>query len=359
MVNKVTVVVDMQFGSCGKGLIAGYLAKREAPDTLVHAWMPNAGHTFIDSDGRKFVHCMLPNGIVSPKFQRVMIGPGAVVDIDRLAKEIEDAKDLVKGKDLIIHENAVVMKPEYMQAESTTMTSIGSTKKGCGAAVAAKIRRDPAKKITFGQIRDHPKLRGIMDLHVVNTGTWLKVLDFVARKVLLEGSQGFSLGINSGFYPYVTSRECSVAQILSDTLIPIQSVSKVVGVMRAYPIRVANRYNEQGEMVGWSGPGYPDQRETTFEDIGQPVEFTTVTKLPRRIFTFSRMQTEQAMFLLRPDEVFFNFANYMKPDELAETLMYVQMQAMKYDGEIRYVGFGPSEKDVRTFTEVEDEMASW
>jgi len=60
--NHCTLICDMQFGSTGKGLIAGYLAKRDEPDTLVSQWSANAGHTYIDSEGRKFVHCMIPNG---------------------------------------------------------------------------------------------------------------------------------------------------------------------------------------------------------------------------------------------------------------------------------------------------------
>ena len=66
---QINVIVDLQFGSTGKGLLAGYLAETTKPDTVITAWAANAGHTYINADGRKFVHTMLANGIVSPNLR--------------------------------------------------------------------------------------------------------------------------------------------------------------------------------------------------------------------------------------------------------------------------------------------------
>ena len=79
---KAYMILDLQFGSTGKGLLAGYLAKTKQPDVVVTAWGPNAGHTYIDEDGREYIHRMLANGIVSPKLKTVLIGPGSVLVID-------------------------------------------------------------------------------------------------------------------------------------------------------------------------------------------------------------------------------------------------------------------------------------
>ena len=87
--------------------------------------------------------------------------------------------------------------------------------------------------------------------------------------------------------------------------------------MRTYPIRVANRYDEQGNRIGWSGPAYEGQRELTWEEMGVTPEKTTVTKLTRRIFQFSEEQTRQAMQVVMPDEIFLNFANYCGDDDEA------------------------------------------
>ena len=63
---KVDMVIEMQFGSTGKGLIAGYLAEKYGHDVVLTANMPNAGHTYINATGRKWVHKALPSGITSP-----------------------------------------------------------------------------------------------------------------------------------------------------------------------------------------------------------------------------------------------------------------------------------------------------
>jgi adenylosuccinate synthase len=302
----------MQFGSTGKGLVAGYLAENEQPDVVVHAFGPNSGHTYIDRSGRKFVHCAVANGVVSPRLKTHLIGPGAVLNLDLLFSELEDVKDLLEGVAVRIHPNAAIVSEAHIRKESGSMTGIGSTKKGTGAAMIEKIERQVPSGITANSQHDLVKRKGdalSIDVRVTSHSDYLAVLEG-ANHIQIEGAQGYSLGINSGFYPYTTSRECTPAQICSDILVPMPMVSRVVGVMRTFPIRVANRYDEQGNMIGWSGPHYQDQRETSFEQIGQEVEHTTVTKLPRRVFTFSREQTRLAMFQVRPTDVVMGFANY-------------------------------------------------
>jgi len=56
----------------------------------------------------------------------------------------------------------------------------------------------------------------------------------------MEVSQGFSLGINSEFYPKVTSRECTVMQGLADARIAPSKLAKTYMAIRTYPIRVGD-----------------------------------------------------------------------------------------------------------------------
>lgn len=356
---KATIICDMQFGSTGKGLIAGYLAERDQPDVVVTAWSANAGHTYINSEGRKWVHCMLANGIVSPKLKTVLIGGGSQMSIPVLLKEIEGSLDLLQGKSILIHENACIIQQRHIEEENGPMTKIGSTKKGCGAAMIEKIRRNPESKIVakdfidcglkseicddFGELKSfkgisrHFEELGVC-VKVVSNAEYMKVLHG-ANRVQVEGAQGFSLGLHNGFYPYVTSRECTPAQICSDCNIPLAMVEKVVGTMRTYPIRVANRYDEEGNQIGWSGPCYSDQKELTWGGMGVTPEKTTVTKLTRRIFGFSREQTRQAIQVVMPDEIFLNFANYCgDEEELAAIIEAISREG----GNVSYIGWGDS-----------------
>ena len=350
------MILDLQYGSTGKGLLAGYLAKKYQPDVVVTAWGPNAGHTYIDSDGRTFIHRMLANGIVSPKLNAVLIGPGSVIDIDCLEKEIMECKDIMKGKVLVIHPHAVVVTQVHRDIESRNV-KIGSTMKGTGAAVIQRIERDPARspvaKDTIpGSFYDKMAFNNIQcfcskEMYSDMVGT--------ADLIQIEGAQGFSLSIYHGFYPYTTSRDVTPAQVMADCALPLNLRPLVYGTLRTYPIRVANRYDANGNQIGTSGPCYSDQNELKWEDIGLEPELTTVTKLPRRIFNFSYQQLDEAIKQCAPDKVFLNFANYLEPDEfinMADTISY------KYGDIIEWIGVGPTHCDVHTIDNFDIELLS-
>lgn len=343
------LIIDLQFGSTGKGLIAGFLAERDAPDTIVTAWAANAGHTYIDRDGRKFVHTMLANGIVSRRLERVLLGPGSVIDPVNLAKEIEEAHPLMHGVELFIHPSAAIITQQHRDEEAGPMTKIGSTKKGCGAAAIHRIRRDPDNLNTAGCLgQPHPLLvENGLGRNVVSAEEWQAQLA-LARVLQVEGAQGYSLSMYHGFYPFTTSRDVSVHQMLADCGIPVAMASwlNIVGTARTFPIRVANRFDTEGKQVGWSGPHYDDQQEISFADIGQEVELTTVTKLPRRIFTFSHKQIAEAVHMNGVRELFLNFVNYLPEGEREGFVAAVDDTIRPYGAQVKYLGFGPTDRDV-------------
>ena len=348
MSRKVTLICDLQFGSTGKGLIAGFLSKVLKPDVVVTAWGANAGHTFIDENGQKFVSTMVANSIVSYP-DVVLLAPGSIINPENLKLELEMYKRVLGTlPPLLIHENATVINESHRETEEKTMVGIGSTRKGVGAAIIQKIARDPNNLNVAKEA-----LKGTAFHQNVITASEYENFIENAKHVFVEGAQGFDLGINSGFYPYVTSRECTPAQILSDCCIPISDLKKVIGVMRTFPIRVSNRYNAQGEMIGFSGPGYPDQKEITWEEVGVPPEQTTVTKLNRRVFSWSTEQCARAIRQCAPDEIFLNFCNYVDTvDGFHDGRpMSTELQRRVDDiknagGKLRYLGFGPSALDI-------------
>lgn len=346
------IVVDCQFGSTGKGLICGVLAKDNKPDTIFSAWAANAGHTFIDESGRKFVHTMLPNGVVSPKLKRIMIGPGSLIDPEALLREKTLCWDyLRRGVDILIHPYAAVITQEHRDLEAGPMTKIGSTKKGVGEAAIQRIRRDPDNmNIACTALTDHP-LHG----HVVTVDQYNNAVD-QARQVLIEGAQGYSLSMYHGFYPYCTSRDVSTAQILADVGIPVSNIRNigVVGTARVYPIRVANRFDGSGGQVGWSGPCYDDQKELDWgKDLGREAELTTVTKLPRRIFSWSEQQLLAAVRQCSVDALFLNFVNYLPDASKAVGFVNSVQRLLRQEtsAQLVFVGMGPTERDVWTLDE--------
>lgn len=327
-------ISDLQFGSTGKGLLAGYLARRRRPDGVVCAFGPNAGHTFIDGAGRKFVHIMMPMGVFSPNIKHVLIGPGAVIHPNTLLDEYIALKELGYQFKLAIHESAAVVAQRHRDEEGG-LGAIGSTQKGTGAAAAERIRRSSP----LGAIIARDALRRTpLEGYLVGTGEYDDIMDSI-ELLQVEGAQGFSLGIDAGFYPYCTYRPCHTWQLLSDCGVPVRGRSKLhlesYGVARTYPIRVNNK-------TGSSGPCYHDQEEITWEAIGQAPELTTVTKLQRRVFTFSMEQIRQAVRMNGTDAIFLNFCNYN--EVIAHEIAARIERELKVP--VLWKGYGPSETDV-------------
>lgn len=339
------IITDLQYGSTGKGLLAGWLAEKHQPDTLVSAWSPNAGHTYIDTDGRKFVNTALPNGIVSKNLKRILLGPGSVINAGALMMEMEQYADLLSGVDIMIHGNAAVVTQEHRDEEAKGMFKIGSTMKGVGAAVIDKIRRDPSKNV----IARDALVSTPLEAFVVSAAIYDKAIDD-SEVVILESAQGFSLSINQGFYPFTTSRDCTTHQLLSDCAIPNYQIrsSTVYGCARTYPIRVANRFDVDGKQIGTSGPCYEDQEEIEWSRLGMEPELTTVTKLPRRIFTFSEQQIKDAVRMNGVDELFLNFINYIDQDQSPGAMAFedYEVAIMRSGARLALAGIGPTYRDV-------------
>jgi adenylosuccinate synthase len=118
----------------------------------------------------------------------------------------------------------------------------------------------------------------------------------------------------------------------------------VYGTLRTFPIRVGNTPD------GYSGDGYPDQREIAWEELGVAPELTTVTRRIRRVFTFSFNQLEEALWHCRPDFLFVNFCNYIRSEESLESMLKeIDAWSQRFGGVVFLTGHGPSYYDVKIY----------
>lgn len=323
------MVVDLQFGSTGKGQIAGTIGRKWQPDTVVCANGPNAGHTYRWCESGRhagdlerlntIVHTVTPVTGVLPSVRNILLGPGAVIDMTRLSDEVSASMDYFNGKNLIIHPNASIVQQEHRDREKN-FVGIGSTMKGTAEAVIEKMRRLPGANIARHWASQLENMFPHIDLTVyVNEEAYNAALDS-SKKLLVEGAQGAGLSMHSRFYPHCTSRDVSVNQIWADCRLPARTQSQrwahegevqIIGVARTYPIRVANRLNEQGDIIGYSGSCYPDQHEIPWTAIGREPELTTVTKLPRRLFSFSTQQIIESCRYNGPTSIALTFCDYL------------------------------------------------
>lgn len=367
---SIVAVIDLQYGSTGKGQIAGTIAHHWQPDTVATAWGPNAGHTFRNGEFQ-MVSRMLASSAVAPSVENILIGPGSVVDIDILAKEIDDRGfEHLKGKNLIIHPQAVILRKSDAEEEQATLVRIGSTMKGTAEAAIRKIRREPDAVARnnvdwIAGVLSNPLYRADMSLSV-SSFQYDRAVDR-SRKLIVEGAQGFSLGLHTDFYPHTTGRDVSTAQMFADCRLPWPSEPwprvHVIGVARTYPIRVANRFKEvkasvenpAGKiLVGTSGGCYPDQEEISWESLGRNAELTTVTQLPRRIFTFSKQQIKEACRICRPTQIALTFCDYLPPETNAYDFAHeVALAAL---APVRIMSQGPDIADVARLMHPRNEL---
>ena len=329
------VLFDGQYGSTGKGLLASVMAEAMGHniDTVATNAAPNSGHTAYLPCGTKIVTQQLPVGaIVAAKLGHdtaMYINAGAAIDLDILVDEINT--HMPHG--LTIHPSAAVIKDADGAADAH---HIASTGKGVGPAFARKIAR---KMDAVFSGASSPAAQFVKS-HAVTA----VMAPYESGRCLVETAQGWSLGINSGFYPHVTSRECSVSMALSDMGVSPKSLCKSIASLRTFPIRVGSTD------AGYSGPCYGDQKEISFEDIGQKPELTTVTKRVRRIFTWSWEQFEGMLLANEPDALFINFMNYL-PD--GERGLFVNDVIQSYrvvlgrSPDFVLGGYGPYNKDVK------------
>ena len=335
------VMVDGQYGSTGKGLISSAIAEvlittqQPLPHVVTSNAGPNSGHTSY-VNGEKIVLMQLPSfGVTCHKLLEegerkplIYMNAGAIIDVDRLNSEI--AEHGIRDLDVIVHPNAARVVQEDRDTEkSGLIEAIGSTGKGTGSALAHKIMRDPNAVISS----------------IDNTQNFcIGTVPVGLNRTYVEVSQGFSLGINRGFYPYTTSRECSVSSALSDAGVSPYDCQYVMQVMRTYPIRVG----------GNSGPGYSDQQELDWGEMGFEPEFTTVTGKQRRLFSWSHQQFRESLQVNKPDALFLNFVNYLPEEKrdkfIRNNVYHPYIQYMGRAPDMLLIGTGPKNSDVEIWT---------
>jgi len=217
------VVVDLQYGDCGKGKISHALC-REKKYTHVIRYNGgcNAGHT-IYHEGVKFVTHHIPCGVFFNI--RSVIGPGCVIHPEKLLKEIDELEAAgIKVKELLkIASNAHIIT-DFHLAQDKKEESIGTTKRGNGPAYRDKYDRKGVRAMEIPELSEY-----ITDMYT----ELYENESFEEIEILFEGAQGFGLDIDWGDYPYVTSSHCTVGSALLNG-VPPRCIRDVWGVAKIY-----------------------------------------------------------------------------------------------------------------------------
>ena len=307
----VDVLVGGQFGSEGKGQIAAHLAAEYS--ILMRVGGPNAGHT-VYRDPEPYAHRQLPSGTMFNTSAQLLIGPGAVLDVDVLLREIAECD--VNADRLRIDPEAMIIDDADISAEKGKeglTKTIGSTGSGTGIATARRVLRGHGVVGSEGKVRkakDVDELQPYIALHGA-----LAILDAAYRagaRIFLEGTQGTGLSLLHGEYPYVTSRETTVSGCLSEAGIPPSRVRKVLMACRTYPIRVESPSGStSGGMtaeIDWKDVAC---RSGIPRDELEKRELTTTTRRKRRVAEFDWQLLGRAASLNGPTDIALTFADYI------------------------------------------------
>jgi adenylosuccinate synthase len=296
----VDVLVGGQYGSEGKGNIVGHIAPEY--QVLVRVGGPNAGHQVFD-EPKPEVYYHLPSGSRRAPGAQIVLAAGAVLNVEKLLNEIREHN--IDSRRLSIDPQAMIINPSDIELEKKILSAISSTGQGVGAATARKaLNRVPDGELKVTLARDVAALAPyIRDAQEILADAYLH-----EKRVLLEGTQGTSLSLHQGSYPYVTSRDTTVGGCLADAGIAPTRVRKTIMVCRTYPIRVGGPSGPMEGPLTWAEIA---QRSGIARDELEQKEKTTTTKRERRVAEFDWLQLRRSALLNGPTDIALTFVDYL------------------------------------------------
>lgn len=271
--NKVDVLLGLQWGDEGKGKIVDVLTPRYDVVARFQGG-PNAGHT-LEFGGQKYVLRSIPSGIFQGDKLNV-IGNGVVLDpilfVEEASKLSESGHDL-KAR-LVLSRKAHLILPTHRLLDAANelakgAAKVGTTGKGIGPTYTDKIgryglrvgdiERDLRHKYEEAKARHVAQLKalgypldGLDELeaqwfdaveelrkYTLVDSEWLINAKLQAgSRVLAEGAQGSLLDIDFGSYPFVTSSNTICAGACTGLGIAPSRIGDVYGIFKAYCTRV-------------------------------------------------------------------------------------------------------------------------
>ncbi len=297
------VVVDLQYGDCGKGKVTHHLCKTEGYTHVIrYNGGCNAGHT-IYHNGKRFITHHIPAGVFFGI--KSIIGPGCVINPKQFFKELEELKEggVETAGNIYIAKNTHVITDAHLKEDSSD-TQIGTTKRGNGPAYRDKYSRDGLRAEDIPELKEY-LIDVYEELHSTEN-----------TKILFEGAQGFGLDIDWGDYPYVTSSHCTSAAALLNG-VPPQAVRKVWGVAKMYETYVgAKKFQPSDEIF------------TMMRKIG--LEYGATTGRPRQCNWMNWNLVEKAINVNGVTDVVFNKVDVL--EQLGHWSLYEDNDKVDFGG---------------------------
>jgi adenylosuccinate synthase len=273
------VLIGLQYGDEGKARVVDLMAKDYDIIARFNGGA-NAGHT-VSYNGIEIALNQVPSGIFYPD-KKLYIGSGCVVNIVKLAKEIEKVEAVgisLEGR-LFISGQCSIIQPHHVLIDVKTGETIGTTKNGIGPAYADKANRminDRILNIRLGALQNEQKtyfkliednynaelskyspeeveqmMQGICNIpdlqeaykkiekYIQVDTLWMQKQAQNGARILFEGAQSVMLDVNKGAIPFVTSSSTIASAAYSGGDLSVNFHRKVIGVGKAIMSRVGN-----------------------------------------------------------------------------------------------------------------------
>lgn len=267
----IQAVVGINWGDEGKGRMIDYLA--QTADAVVrYQGGNNAGHTVVNNLGEFKLH-LIPSGIFGPKTLNIL-GPGMVINLEALCKEIEELEDGgIDISSLRISDRATICFPYHQwedmwEEERLGKAAYGSTRQGIAPAYGDRYIK---KIILVGELMDQKNLRerlshilqwknvvaegvyGKKDAidveemlawadkwsakikpYICDTSLLLENLATQGKNILFEAQLGALRDIYYGIYPMTTSSPTIASYAPVGGGLFNHRVEQTLGVMKAF-----------------------------------------------------------------------------------------------------------------------------
>ena len=311
----VDVVVGAQYGDEGKGMIAKLLADKAEASGDPYRWTArvgaqNAEHRFIHQ-GCSFTARVMPSAAAYRKDIWAVLGAGHCFMPEHLFLEAVHLG--IPLERVFVDPQAMWLKPEHSIANLDVANARASTGWGVGKALAEKVRRAPGTQL----IGDNWELREALGDRLTSASA---LLQGAAGPGLLEGSQGALLSLNHGHYPYCTGKDVSVPALCAELGINRKRVRRVVGVIRAVPMRVSGPSGPTGgkevsynAIEDLTGLRLPQHRRLQGDSMRWRARNQTDAAEEERLFELSMEEVLLSHRLNGYDEIVLTFADYHRP----------------------------------------------
>lgn len=269
-----TLIVGAQWGDEGKGKVVDLLSPKFDIITRYQGGH-NAGHTVVYNKKKIILH-LIPSGVLH-KDKIGVIGNGVVFSPPAFIKELTEleSQGLRLKNRIFISKDAHMIFPYHeiidrLEEERRSSKKIGTTWRGIGPCyedkagrrgikVGALLYPEILKEMIFERVEQknlilksfghHPiepekifeeylEYSEILRDMITDTTYYLNEKIREGKSILFEGAQGTLLDLDHGTYPYVSASNPTVGGVITGLGIPPCSISKVLGVSKAYTTRV-------------------------------------------------------------------------------------------------------------------------